>query len=220
MNDAMKKYLDSKFTDYFHEKLDVAFHRAVQRNPVLKEILDEENFFINIPAENHNPSDDQPLMLRINQKIFKQWGVNHVGITETVDYGKHTRIDLKNFEEEQNASDGFGLLYMLKNQLVFKDKDNKPIPLGGEGSIGTSGYVRFPIGDQKLTLQWGKGAGGNGSEVKFPVKFEGIPTCYVVIRRQSGVRNIWIIDGSETIENFKVGTDANLTAFNWWAIGK
>lgn len=220
MNDIMKKYLDSKFTEYFQNKLDVAFQQAVQRHAVLRAILDEENFFVNIPGENNNPSDDQPLMLRINQKIFKQWGVNHVGITETVDYGKHTRIDLKNFEEEQNASDGFGLLYMLKNQLVFKDKDNKPIPLGGEGSLGSSGYVRFPIGDQKLTLQWGKSTGGNGFQVNFPVKFEGIPACFVVVRRQTGIRNIWILDGSETIENFKIGSDANVTAFNWWAIGK
>lgn len=220
MNDAMKRYLDSKFTDYFQTQLKLAFDKAVNKNPILQAILQSDTFFPNIPAENNNPSDDQPLMLLNNQKIFKQWGINHIGITDTVDYGKHTRIDLKNFEEEEEATDGFGLLYMLKNQLVFKDKDNKTVPLGGEGSVGTSGYVRIPIGQQKLTIQWGKGVGGNGTQINFPVQFEGIPDCYAIPRRQSGVRNVWILDGSENIENFKIGTDANLTAFNWWAIGK
>lgn len=220
MNDAMKRYLDSKFTDYFQTQLKLAFDKAVNKNPILQAILQSDTFFPNIPAENNNPSDDQPLMLLNNQKIFKQWGINHIGITDTVDYGKHTRIDLKNFEEEENASGGFGLLYMLKNQLVFKDKDNKTVPLGGEGSVGTSGYVRIPIGQQKLTIQWGKGVGGNGTQINFPVRFEGIPDCYAVVRRQAGVRNVWILDGSENTDNFKIGSDANLTAFNWWAIGK
>lgn len=219
VNDEIRKYLDAQIKQHFASRLEQCFKDACDKSPILQ-ALQSDIFYPNIPEADHSPSDDQPLMQLNNQKIFKQWGVNHTGITDTSNFGKHTRIDLKNFTNEQNAEGGFGLLYMLNNRLVIKDSNNQSINLTGHGSIGTSGWVRIPIGQTNLTYQWGTGGGGNGTTINFPVQFEDTPACFLTLERGSGARSVWVIQGSRNRSNFRMGTDASTTNFNWQAIGR
>lgn len=219
MNKHIERYLDQKLEKAFESRLEKAFTKALQRYPQLQEILQSDVFYPNIPDATHSPSDDQPLMQLNNQKVFKQWAINHTGISETSNYGKHTRIDLKNFTESQDAADGFGLLYMLNNALVVKDSKNKIIPITGQGSIGSSGWAKIGAGSALLTIQWGNAGGGNNTPVNFFTPFSAIPTVLLTLVRGSGARSIWVIQNSVTTTKFNMGTDSRGTNFTWLAIG-
>lgn len=218
MNREIEAYIEEQIQDAFHKRMDHAFLKAAKKYPLLAEMLQADIFYPNIPEADHNPSDDQPLMKLNNQKIANQWSANHIGITETGNSGLHTRLDLKNFNQQQQQVSGFGLIYFLNNVLKIWDPQGREIKVRSEGGIGTGGYIRIPMTTQTALIQCGKDGGRNGKVVGFPTAFTQIPVVLVVPRR-SNAKNMWVVDGSETRTQFTVGMDSGTSNFNWIALG-
>lgn len=219
MNREIQAYIQEQIQNAFHKRMDQAFLRAAQKYPLFAEMLEADIFYPNIPEADHNPSDDQPLMKLNNQKIANQWGANHIGITETTNSGLHTRLDLKNFNQQQAQVPGFGLIYFLNNVLKIWNPQGGEVKIQSEASMGSGGFIRIPAATQSVLIQCGKDGGGNGKVVGYPTAFSQIPVTVVIPRRGSGVKNIWVRDGSETLTQFTVSMDGGSSNFNWIAIG-
>lgn len=218
MNREIQAYIQEQIQNAFTSRMDKAFLKAAKKYPLLAEMLEADIFYPNIPEADHNPSDDQPLMKLNNQKIANQWGANHIGITETSNSGLHTRLDLKNFNQQQSQVSGFGLIYFLNNVLKIWDPLGREVKVQSEASMGSGGYIRIPASTQSVLLQAGKDGGRNGKVVGFPTPFSQIPVVLVVPRR-GNAKAMWIVDGSENLTQFTVGMDGGTSNFNWIAIG-
>lgn len=218
MNREIQAYIQEQIQNAFHKRMDHAFLRAAQKYPLFAEMLEADIFYPNIPEADHNPSDDQPLMKLNNQKIANQWGANHIGITETGNSGLHTRLDLKNFNQQQQQVSGFGLIYFLNNVLKIWNPQGGEVKFQSEASMGTGGFIRIPASTQSVLIQSGRDGGRSGKVVGFPIAFSQIPVTLVIPRR-GNAKNLWIIDGSETRTQFTVGMDGGTSNFNWIAIG-
>lgn len=218
MNREIQAYIQEQIQNAFTSRMDKAFLKAAKKYPLLAEMLEADIFYPNIPEADHNPSDDQPLMKLNNQKIANQWGANHIGITETSNSGLHTRLDLKNYTQQQGQVAGFGLIYFLNNVLKVWNPQGGEVKLQSEASMGSGGYIRIPATTQSILIQCGRDGGSNGKVVGFPQAFTQVPVV-VLVPRRGNAKAMWVRDGSETNTQFTVGMDGGVSNFNWIAIG-
>lgn len=218
MNREIQQYIQQQITQVMRQKIDECFQCALQKMPYLQEILQADTFYPNIPEADHSPSADQPLMKLNNQKITKQWSANHTGITDTQNIGLHTRLDLKNYDQQQGQVSGFGLIYFLNNVLKIWNPQGKEVKFQSEASMGSGGFIRIPAATQSVLIQCGRDGGGNGKVVGFPQPFSQTPVV-VLVPRRGNAKAMWVRDGSETNTQFTVGMDGGVSNFNWIAVG-
>lgn len=192
------------------------------------------NFTTGIPAQNNNPSKDQPDMLQNNDNIPVFVGIDHYGFNvSTNNSGTHKKVTLSNLAMGPGFTGGDGVLYAgLFNGdswPVWQNTTGSTILASSATNASANGYASLPGG---LLVQWGQSAGSGLSSV--PVSFNtnftsaGVNTpAYSVVVTASraasspGNSDSYIVQGSISASGFTIFNNGShtFTGWYWIAIG-
>ena len=116
---------------------------------------------LDIPASDHNPSNDQPLMEANNNAVNQILGVDHYSFNTTLAPTTNSGFHQWSTYVDQSSDPGsmvstlrlYSKLVSGVSQLFFqRDANSTVIPFTGPQIAATPGYITLPGG---IIMQWG-----------------------------------------------------------------
>lgn len=181
----------------------------------------------NIPASNHNPSNDQPLMETNTNSIYTIIGIDHFGFNDSNAYGGwHQQVTYPVTRSDPSPLPS-GVASMLYTKTIsgvaqlFFANANGTNAVGGFSTLAsTNGGVDLPGG---IKMRWGQGTITNTTSVTVSYATAGLTaltTTYSVVAQWTSTTREFVRTDNYTASGFNFGTDSQTSGtFSYIAIG-